>query len=30
VLLFGILAVPLLLPVYLLSPLWGKLFQKTT
>lgn len=30
VLLYGILAVPLILIIYLLSPLWGKLFQKTT
>lgn len=29
VLLFGLLAVPLLLVLYLLSPLWGKLFPKT-
>ena len=29
-LLFGILAVPLLLVLYLLSPLWGKLFPQTT
>ena len=28
--LYGILAVPLLLILYLLSPLWGKLFPKTT
>lgn len=28
--LYGILAVPLLLVIYLLSPLWGKLFPKTT
>lgn len=28
--LYGILAVPLLLLIYLLSPLWGKLFPKTT
>ncbi|MGV9011745.1 MAG: CDP-alcohol phosphatidyltransferase family protein [Flavobacteriales bacterium] len=30
VLLYGILAVPLLLICYVLSPLWGKLFPKTT
>lgn len=30
VLLYGILAVPLILITYLLSPLWGKLFPKTT
>lgn len=30
VLLYGILAVPLILLLYLLSPLWGKLFPKTT
>ena len=30
VLLYGILAVPLILIIYLLSPLWGKLFPKTT
>lgn len=30
VLLSGILAVPLLLILYVLSPLWGKLFPKTT
>lgn len=29
VLLYGILAVPLILIVYLLSPLWGRLFPKT-
>lgn len=29
-LLFGILAVPLLLVLYLLSPFWGKLFPQTT
>ncbi len=29
-LLFGLLAVPLLLILYLLSPLWGKSFSKTT
>lgn len=29
VLLYGILAVPLILVIYLLSPLWGKLFPKT-
>lgn len=29
VLLYGILAVPLILIIYLLSPLWGKLFPKT-
>lgn len=29
VLLYGILAVPLILVLYLLSPLWGKLFPKT-
>jgi CDP-diacylglycerol--serine O-phosphatidyltransferase len=29
VLLYGILAVPLILLLYLLSPLWGKLFPKT-
>ncbi|HQY03161.1 MAG TPA: CDP-alcohol phosphatidyltransferase family protein [Flavobacteriales bacterium] len=28
--LYGILAVPLLLLLYLLSPIWGKLFPKTT
>ena len=28
--LYGVLAVPLILVVYLLSPLWGKLFSKTT
>lgn len=28
VLLYGILAVPLILIIYLLSPLWGKLFKK--
>ena len=28
--LYGILAVPLILVIYLLSPLWGKLFPKTT
>lgn len=28
--LYGILAVPLILIIYLLSPLWGKLFHKTT
>jgi CDP-diacylglycerol--serine O-phosphatidyltransferase len=28
VLLYGILAVPLILIIYLLSPLWGKLFPK--
>ena len=28
VLLYGILAVPLILLLYLLSPLWGKLFPK--
>ncbi len=28
-LLFGLLAVPLLLITYLLSPLWGRIFQKT-
>ena len=27
-LLYGILAVPLILIIYLLSPLWGKLFPK--
>lgn len=30
VVLYGILAVPLLLILYLLSPFWGKLFPKTT
>ncbi|HRH69816.1 MAG TPA: CDP-alcohol phosphatidyltransferase family protein [Flavobacteriales bacterium] len=30
VLLYGILAVPLILLLYLLSPLWGKLFPKPT
>ena len=30
VLLYGILAVPLILLLYLLSPLWGKLFPKAT
>ena len=30
VVLYGILAVPLLLILYVLSPLWGKLFPKTT
>ncbi|MCI1751332.1 MAG: CDP-diacylglycerol--serine O-phosphatidyltransferase [Flavobacteriales bacterium] len=30
VLLYGILAVPLLLVLYILSPIWGKLFPKTT
>ena len=30
VLLYGILAVPLLLALYVLSPIWGKLFPKTT
>lgn len=30
VLLYGILAVPLILFLYLLSPFWGKLFAKTT
>lgn len=30
VVLYGILAVPLILLLYLLSPLWGKLFPKTT
>lgn len=29
ILLYGILAVPLILLLYLLSPLWGKLFPKT-
>ncbi|MBL7984010.1 MAG: hypothetical protein JNM91_03385 [Flavobacteriales bacterium] len=28
VLLYGVLAVPLILIIYLLSPLWGKLFKK--
>ena len=28
--LYGVLAVPLILILYLLSPLWGRLFQKTT
>lgn len=30
VLLYGILAVPLILVIYLLSPLWGKLFRQET
>ncbi len=30
VLLYGVLAVPLILIIYLLSPLWGKLFPTTT
>lgn len=30
VLLYGILAVPLILIVYLLSPLWGRIFPKPT
>lgn len=30
VLLYGVLAVPLILIIYLLSPLWGKLFKKPT
>lgn len=30
VVLYGVLAVPLILVLYLLSPLWGRLFPKTT
>jgi CDP-diacylglycerol--serine O-phosphatidyltransferase len=30
VILYGILAVPMILLLYLLSPLWGKVFPKTT
>jgi len=30
VILYGVLAVPLILLLYLLSPLWGRLFPKTT
>ena len=29
VVLYGVLAVPLILVIYLLSPLWGRLFPKT-